>query len=180
MNKTALLPAILIVSFTTGCSLAPQRPSSLDTVPPAVSNTVHVSPGENTERVKRQLYAQYREWKGTRYAYGGLSKRGIDCSGLVYHTFRERFGVAVPRSTHFQVQSGESIRRGQLRAGDLVFFKTTAKGRHVGIYVEDDKFLHVSSKKGVTISKLTDYYWRDRYWLARRIPFSAIEPGYQK
>jgi len=50
-----------------------------------------------------------------------------------------------------------------------VFFKTGEKLRHVGIYIEDEKFLHVSTKKGVMISRLGDYYWRDRYQYARRV-----------
>lgn len=98
-----------------------------------------------------------------------MSKRGIDCSGLVYTTYRDQLGIELPRTTRYQSQIGKAVKRNALRTGDLVFFKTSRKVRHVGIYIEDNKFLHASTKHGVMISKLTDYYWRDKYWHARRV-----------
>lgn len=115
------------------------------------------------------LYDQYHKWKGTRYAYGGMSRRGVDCSGLVYITFQNRLNKSLPRTTAEQSSMGYSVSRSDLKEGDLVFFKTGKKLRHVGIYIEDGQFLHVSSKKGVMLSRLNDYYWKDRYWFARRV-----------
>lgn len=119
--------------------------------------------------IKKKMYLQYQQWKGTKYSMGGLSKQGVDCSGLVYAIYREQLGIELPRSTKLQSQVGKKIDRSDLRPGDLVFFKTGFKARHVGIYIENDKFLHTSTKKGVTISKLNDYYWKDRYWYSRRV-----------
>ncbi len=115
------------------------------------------------------MYQQHTQWKGVKYKMGGLSKKGIDCSGFAYATYREKFGIALPRSTKLQSQVGTEIEKKQLRPGDLVFFKTGLKVRHVAIYIEDGKFLHASTKKGVMISKLNDYYWDDKYWHARRV-----------
>ena len=56
-----------------------------------------------------------------------------------------------------------------LEEGDLVFFKTSVKVRHVGIYIENGKFIHASTKEGVTISRLSDYYWKDKYSHSRRV-----------
>jgi len=64
---------------------------------------------------------------------------------------------------------GKSISRKELKAGDLVFFKTGWLTKHVGIYIAGDKFLHASTSKGVTISYLTNAYWQSKYWKARRI-----------
>jgi len=61
------------------------------------------------------------------------------------------------------------VPRDELRAGDLVFFNTEFKGRHVGIYLEEGRFLHVSTKRGVMISSLGEDYWRERYWQSRRV-----------
>ncbi len=119
--------------------------------------------------VRKKIYRQYERWKGTKYHIGGLSRKGIDCSGLVYVTYREQLGIQLPRTTKLQVKAGRTIKRSELRPGDLVFFKTGIKVRHVGIYIEDGKFFHASTKKGVTISKLSDYYWKDRYWHSRRM-----------
>jgi cell wall-associated NlpC family hydrolase len=84
-------------------------------------------------------------------------------------TFRTKLGVVLPRSTEFQAQLGESVRKDQLRAGDLVFFKTGMTDRHVGVYLEDGKFLHASTSQGVTISGLDESYWKSAYWKAKRL-----------
>jgi cell wall-associated NlpC family hydrolase len=64
---------------------------------------------------------------------------------------------------------GQAINKGQLRAGDLVFFKTGLFTRHVGMYIDSGEFLHASTSNGVTISSLDDSYWRRTYWKAQRI-----------
>jgi lipoprotein Spr/probable lipoprotein NlpC len=124
---------------------------------------------KSSKSVKQQLYSQYKEWKGVRYKANGLSKKGIDCSGFVHLTFRAKLGRKIPRTTSQLSRLGSKISRKQLRAGDLVFFKTGIKIRHVGIYVEDGKFLHASSSKGVIISRLDNVYWQKHFWHARRI-----------
>lgn len=117
-------------------------------------------------QAREALYAQYREWRAVRYRIGGLSKRGIDCSGFVYLTFRDRFGIALPRSTTEQAVLGYPIGESELRTGDLVFFRTGRNVRHVGIFLQDRQFLHASTIKGVTISSLDDQYWSKEYWRA--------------
>ncbi len=123
----------------------------------------------NIESIKEKLYAQYAQWKGTKYKLGGLSKNGIDCSGFVFVTFKSKLGIVLPRSTNLQVATGKDIDNNQLQAGDLVFFKTGPFSRHVGIYLEHGKFLHASTSLGVTISKLDNSYWKFKYWKAKRI-----------
>lgn len=121
------------------------------------------------EDIRAQLYEQLKEWHAVRYKLGGQSKKGIDCSGFVQLTYRDRFGVDLPRDTSQQARVGESIDKTELQPGDLVFFHVNRRTRHVGIYVEDGKFLHASSKKGVTLSRLDDRYWKPRYWKAVRL-----------
>jgi lipoprotein Spr len=72
--------------------------------------------------VKSRLMDQYASWKGVRYRLGGSTRKGIDCSA-VQRTFREQFGLELPRSTSEQQDSGKSISRSQLRTGDLVLFR---------------------------------------------------------
>ncbi len=135
-------------------------------IPHAAANRVDLSDG--TE-VKKILYAQLQEWHNVRHRTGGLSKKGIDCSGFVHLTFLSRFGIEVPRSTELLSKTGKKISQRKLRPGDLVFFKTGFKTRHVGIYVDDRKFIHVSKKKGVMMSSLDNIYWSKKYWKARRL-----------
>ncbi|NDL63069.1 NlpC/P60 family protein [Acerihabitans arboris] len=121
--------------------------------------------------VKSRLHAQLRQWHGVPYRYGGLDQGGVDCSGFVFRTFRDRFAIILPRTTEAQADIGTRISRDDLLPGDLVFFKTGSgsNGLHVGIYDTDDLFIHASTSRGVVRSSLNNVYWRKAYWQARRI-----------
>ncbi len=119
--------------------------------------------------VSDSLQAQYNSWQGVPYRLGGLSKKGIDCSGFVYLTFKDQFGLILPRTTETQVKRGTRVYIGQLQAGDLIFFKTAWRTRHVGIYLSDGRFLHASTSKGVIISRLDNVYWKKKYWRSQRV-----------
>jgi len=123
----------------------------------------------NPDWAEQTLYSQYNEWKTVRYRAGGMSKHGVDCSGFVYLTFNTRFDIHLPRSTSEQVRVGHEIPQRDLVAGDLVFFRTGKVQRHVGIYLEDRKFLHASTERGVMISSLDDRYWSRAYWKSMRV-----------
>jgi len=124
---------------------------------------------QNKAVAKNILLAQYEEWKGAKYEYGGLTKNGVDCSGLIYETFLTKFGIKLPRKSIIQGKVGIDISVSLLQPGDLVFFKTGITARHIGIYIDDSDFIHVSETLGVTKSSLNDPYWHARYWKARRI-----------
>ncbi|WGE66125.1 NlpC/P60 family protein [Actinobacillus equuli] len=117
------------------------------------------------------LSEQQHEWKGTRYRLGGNSKAGIDCSGFMQVTFRDLFGIDLPRTTSEQAKEGTRIDRDELRTGDLVFFKTGRgpNGKHVGVYVKNGQFLHASTKGGVIYSDMNSPYWSRTFWQARRL-----------
>lgn len=120
------------------------------------------------------LYHQYQQWASTPYRLGGNSHSGIDCSAFVQQTYQTLFGIPMPRTTSQQILQGHPIKRSELKSGDLVFFR---KGSHVGIYLEDDKFLHVSTKVGVTISSMHNSYWSRYFWQAVRVkPVITISP----
>ena len=123
----------------------------------------------NQKKVVRTLIAQYDEWANTRYQLGGLSKQGIDCSGFVHVTFQSKFQKSLPRTTEQLAVNGQPVASHQLAPGDLVFFRISPSVRHVGIYLEDNRFLHASKSKGVIISNMQDEYWRSHYWQSRRI-----------
>jgi len=118
---------------------------------------------------KAVLYRQFHEWKGTKYRLGGMSKKGVDCSAFVQLIYKSKFGINLPRTTRYQSTRGVPVSQQKLETGDLVFFKTGANDRHVGIFLEDRKFLHASSSKGVMISSLDNSYWSRKFWTARRI-----------
>ena len=117
------------------------------------------------------LSEHQQEWQGTRYRIGGNSKSGVDCSGFMQITFRDLFGIDLPRMTVDQAKGGTKISKSELRTGDLVFFNTGRgpNGKHVGVYVKNGQFLHASTKGGVIYSDMDSPYWTKTFWQARRL-----------
>ena len=116
-----------------------------------------------------QLENYFKRWQGVRYRFGGLSTKGVDCSGLTVRAYREFYGVDLPRTVARQARKGTPVEKKHLRPGDLVFFKTGRFSRHVGIYLGDNQFVHASRSQGVMVSNLNNAYWRKRYWQAKRL-----------
>lgn len=138
----------------------------------ACSNNKNLSPpaiiSKQDSPTVQKLYAQFNEWRDVKYHEGGISKKGVDCSGFVQLTYKQKFNKHIPRTTKLMSKNGKSIAVKNLRPGDLVFFKTGWKVRHVGIYVGKGEFIHASTSRGVTKSKLNNPYWSDVYWMSRR------------
>jgi cell wall-associated NlpC family hydrolase len=109
-----------------------------------------------------------RSYLGVRYLWGGMSKAGLDCSGLTYRVFRS-LGVVLPRDAADQSKVGNPVARRDLRKGDLVFFGTGgwAQIHHVGIYAGNGWVLH-APYTGTTVQLTKLHKWSD-YWGARRI-----------
>lgn len=116
-----------------------------------------------------------KSFTGTRYKYGGTTKRGMDCSGLIVTAFGKE-NILLPRTTAELSKRGDWIDVKQVKEGDLLFFATKKNSRnvnHVGIvtksrpgYVE---FIHSTSSRGVITSKLSERYWYQAYVQARRV-----------
>ncbi len=136
----------------------PSTPSSQD------GGTL-LPPGTSGEVVRRAL-----GWLGTPYRWGGASRQGVDCSGLVYLVFAP-WVPSMPRSSFEQFRLGMPVDRRELIPGDLVFFSTYAPGAsHVGIYIGGGRFIHsAKGAGGVLITPLEDPYYAARYLGARRI-----------
>lgn len=116
-----------------------------------------------------------REFEGTPYKYGGTTREGMDCSGLVYTSFLQE-NVPLPRSSKDMAQKGERLSLVEVNIGDLLFFETNKNRKvinHVGLVVEIQPghiyFIHSSSSRGVIISSLSDTYWFDHFVMARRV-----------
>lgn len=122
-----------------------------------------------------RLLESVDEWYGTRYRMGGTSKSGIDCSAFVQAVYLSAFTTSVPRTAREQYRASRIISATELKEGDLVFFNTTGGISHVGIYLCNNKFVHASSRNGVTVSDLFDPYYLKRYIGAGRIEKTIIE-----
>ncbi len=111
-----------------------------------------------------------KKYTGTRYRFGGTTPKGFDCSGFVQYVFKQN-GFAVPRTADEQYKLGKRIKkRAELEPGDLVFFSTYEKGAsHCGIYLGKNRFIHVSSSKGVRVDSLDDSYWKQHWYGGKHI-----------
>ncbi len=145
-----------------GCGPAQKRVADPVAPIPAVR-----TPGQN--QTLTALYAGLAQWQGVPHRDGGLSKKGVDCSGFTFVLFRDLFNTRLPRTTSQLARTGDPISRQQLQSGDLFFFKISQGGRHVGIYLEGQKFIHASKSTGVMMSRLDNPYWLKTYWQARRV-----------
>ncbi|HKL89147.1 MAG TPA: NlpC/P60 family protein [Salinibacter sp.] len=126
-------------------------------------------PERTTSEVESKLRSAADEWDGVSQEWGGTTKEGVDCSGLVQSVYASKFNLSLPRTTDQQVRTGTRVSRTSLRPGDLVFFRHGRKKYHVGIYLSDGKFLHTSTSQGVTVSPLDQSYWNERWWQGRRL-----------
>ncbi len=159
LNKRSLVAGFIVLLML--LSLGGCGSSSYRTAEPLAS--------ASAADVRARLLEQHREWQGVAYRLGGVDKQGVDCSAFTQLTFRQQLGIDIPRTTRAQSKIGQQIDTQQLRPGDLLFYRSRTKVRHVGIYIGNGEFLHASTSQGVTISALDNPYWAEHFWQARRL-----------
>ena len=139
-----------------------------------VSNKIDVNNSATTKKADR-IIEHASSYFGTKYKYGGTSKAGMDCSGLVFTAFGEE-DIQLPRVSRDMAKKGEKISLSEVNNGDLLFFATSknrSRINHVGVVSEVKngiiKFIHSTISEGVTESSLLQNYWKNALVKATRI-----------
>lgn len=160
----------LVAGFAT-----PDAPSVSATIPTA-SATDSISAEQSTPHAS--LIALAMDLRNIRYRRGGRNpESGFDCSGFVRYVFLHSIGLKLPATSAAQYVDGVKVARNDMRSGDLVFFRTSGKNRisHVGIYLDDGRFIHApSSGKVVRIDSLDETYWAKNFVGAKRPDGNAL------
>lgn len=136
----------------------------------AALRTTSTQPTSNTGSNSSAIIKTALSYRGVRYVRGGTSRSGFDCSGFTRHVYL-KYGVNLPHSSRAQASCGQPVSRGELKAGDLVFFNTRGGGiSHVGLFIGKGQFIHAATTgRGVVVSALSEAYYSSRYVGARRI-----------
>jgi lipoprotein Spr len=124
---------------------------------------------ELTGKEDAKFIEEVAAWIGTPYVYGGESKTGTDCSGMVQTIYKDVYNIKLYRTAFDLVKNCDLVKKKDLKTGDLVFFKiNNTKVSHVGIYLVNGKFIHASSK-GVMVSGLSEAYYTKYFYSGGRI-----------
>lgn len=129
--------------------------------------------------MKSQMLGEAPDYEGVRYVWGGNSKWGFDCSGLVFYLYQQ-IGIDLHRSALTMMQDGVVIAEEDLQPGDLVFYSGTGGrgfGSHVALYIGDGKIIHASPRRGVVIDDLHDPYMYAYYQCSRRVILTDVAVG---
>lgn len=150
-------------------TLTNNKPSDLD------RNTALTDNESNLGNHAIAITAFAKQFEGVKYKFGGTTKKGMDCSGLVYESFNA-FNIQLPRISRDMAKEGKIVMLDSLEVGDLLFFKTNRKRNtisHVGLVVTalpgNIEFIHATTSQGVIISSLAERYWYFSFAEARRM-----------
>lgn len=176
MKKIVVIVALAL--FMAACSSHKKNIDSTAGRQPGIS----VAPVQKKEpqgidgAIADKLVKEARKWIGTKYKYGGQSRSGTDCSGMVMTIFNDVAGIKLPRDSRSQQQYCKPLDKKKLAPGDLVFFCTGSDGsrvNHVGLYIGGGDFIHSSTSKGVIVSNMSQDYYARHFHSAGRV--AALE-----
>lgn len=176
--KKYIIPIIitlLTISLFSSCSIFKQQRKVEDIawdIEWEDESSARIISKEEVKVEDRELADYYESWLGTPHRMGGMTKDGVDCSGFVYNVYKDVYKINLPRTADAMSKTVNALDLSQMEEGDLVFFKNSnsKKAHHVGIYLEDNNFVHTSSSRGVMISNLSDKYWSRLFYLSGRHP----------
>ena len=177
---TLLIAAALITACSPHKKLASAKNKN-NTSPESPANNTTSSTGiqtkysalldvKKTEIQNISLYALIDEWYGTAYKYGGCDKNGIDCSNFAAILYQEIYRKKIQGSSASIFNQCHPISKEELQEGDLVFFKINSHTiSHIGVYLQNNRFIHATTQKGVMINDLNEPYYLKHFYKAGRL-----------
>jgi cell wall-associated NlpC family hydrolase len=152
---------VLVVAATlVGCGPKPMYRTAPDLVDRSGSGAT-----VDDERVAKAA----QPWMNGPYRSGGEDYRGIDCSSLTQNILGD-LGVDLPRTVRAQLRVGDPVPVSKLRAGDLIFFRLSGGAvDHVGVALDENRFVHASTSRGVVVDLFMDKYFARTFVEARRV-----------
>jgi cell wall-associated NlpC family hydrolase len=189
LNRILLFFFTLLFVLGTSCKSGKKTASSKnkkkDNTEKTIKSTQELSPKDKAIKEKYaqilgvsekdisnlKLYYFIDEWMGVPYKYGGNDKSGIDCSGFTGLLYREVYNKNISGPTSSLIELTNIIDESELKEGDMVFFHIEKKGKvsHVGVYLQNNKFVHATTKKGVMINDLSENYYKQHYFKSGRV-----------
>lgn len=170
MKKIALI-LLLLVAFSS-CKSSKRI---VTTKSKTSKNDSRATPSPSSNRTAVKVIDYALTFDGVKYKYGGTTKKGMDCSGLIVTSFNSE-NISLPRTTRDLSETGDWIDLKKVDKGDLLFFATKKNSRnvnHVGIVTESRngnvEFIHASTSNGVMVSNLAEKYWYFAFVQARRV-----------
>ncbi len=171
---------LMLLFATVSCSKKQFAVSSVNTRSSGLSSEMQsfikggVELKLDTGRKKpKQIIHTAEKYLGTPHCMGGTTKKCLDCSGLTYLSFTAN-KINIPRRSQDQARYGKIVlNKNELKKGDLVFFTKSYNSpdyiTHVGIYLGNNRFIHVSTSKGVIITEIQNPWWSERFVFGTRV-----------
>lgn len=166
MNKIIIF--LIFVFFLSGCRSSKPRTET------PVEETIVIKDKKRLKWERKRVVEEAMSWLGTPYKYAGSDKKGgTDCSGMVVRVYEDVAGIKLPRNSRQQSEFCEILKEKEVHPGDLVFFATGKDPNivsHVGIMIDNNRFVHSSSKKGVIMSEMTAPYYQRTFIMYGKVP----------
>ncbi|WP_420575042.1 C40 family peptidase [Kordia sp.] len=169
-----LIPLLLLSIFVISCGSS-RKTTSSRTKSKSTRVVKKTTKTKKTSSKASAIIKTAMAYKGTRYKFGGTTRKGMDCSGLTYTAFGAH-QVKLPRVSYQQATKGKRIKLKTVKKGDLLFFQTNKNRKrinHVGLVISHErgviKFIHATTSKGVLVSSLDERYWKNAFTEARRV-----------
>lgn len=165
----SLYAAVVVLALSSGACRSTHGRSDMGSAP-----AVGIEFDRHLGKEQRRVAEEALSWLGTPYMYAGQEKGvGTDCSGMVMKVYEEVAGCRLPRNSAKQAEFCSPLSSDEVTVGDLVFFATgkdPGRVSHVGIMLDDVRFVHASSSKGVVVSDVTSPYYTRTFIMYGRVP----------